>query len=573
MNIMIKKAALKIKNSIKLKIILTYILSLIVVYLVTWWVLSVFLFQPLERERERNVMYNSEKIVDDIRSVRESYDNIIYRLSNNRIIYKSLSDRCKNYEAVWEALTSIKYTLNEEISRTAYLQKLEIYQKGSDIGQDGRFVFANEYDSTKQGGTDWRNETIEGTVLLCKYQKVSFLYNDVEAYIKIAIEAKKAFAGVTELERDMSGNVYLTNENQSIIASSEAGSVGGSIAEILPEPMESYVDGEIMEHGETMIMKSSIDEKWNIWLFVPSSQLTTKVNQSKAIAGLILMSYGIFSGIALSVLLNQVFGRLKQLGEKMEQIQGDISYIAVPGKNDEVTVLENKYNSMLKKLDNVIDEMSEVKSQKQKFEFKSLESQINPHFLYNTLGVMRWEALESDNLKLVDMIDDLTTFYRLSLNKGKGLLNVEQELKLVQSYVNIQQLRWDNVVDVTVNMDAEVKEVMIPKMILQPLVENIWLHGNITTDGNKRIEISARNTEDYVEFRIWDNGDGIPADVINKFNANKEYEGDSTGIGIQFIKNILRYYYGDNFIYEVTSDKQLGTLVRMELPKEMGAIV
>ncbi|MGB4657638.1 MAG: histidine kinase [Mobilitalea sp.] len=570
---MIKKAALKIKNSIKLKIILTYILSLIVVYLVTWWVLSVFLFQPLERERERNVMYNSEKIVDDIRSVRESYDNIIYRLSNNRIIYKSLSDRCKNYEAVWEALTSIKYTLNEEISRTAYLQKLEIYQKGSDIGQDGRFVFANEYDSTKQGGTDWRNETIEGTVLLCKYQKVSFLYNDVEAYIKIAIEAKKAFAGVTELERDMSGNVYLTNENQSIIASSEAGSVGGSIAEILPEPMESYVDGEIMEHGETMIMKSSIDEKWNIWLFVPSSQLTTKVNQSKAIAGLILMSYGIFSGIALSVLLNQVFGRLKQLGEKMEQIQGDISYIAVPGKNDEVTVLENKYNSMLKKLDNVIDEMSEVKSQKQKFEFKSLESQINPHFLYNTLGVMRWEALESDNLKLVDMIDDLTTFYRLSLNKGKGLLNVEQELKLVQSYVNIQQLRWDNVVDVTVNMDAEVKEVMIPKMILQPLVENIWLHGNITTDGNKRIEISARNTEDYVEFRIWDNGDGIPADVINKFNANKEYEGDSTGIGIQFIKNILRYYYGDNFIYEVTSDKQLGTLVRMELPKEMGAIV
>lgn len=257
----------------------------------------------------------------------------------------------------------------------------------------------------------------------------------------------------------------------------------------------------------------------------------------------------------------------------MEQIRGDLSYIKIPDKSDEVTVLEIKYNSMLKKLESVIDEMAEVKSQKQKFEFKSLESQINPHFLYNTLGGMRWEALDCGNEKLVAMIDDLTIFYRLSLNKGKGLLTVEQELKLVKAYINIQQMRWDNVVEVTLSLDEEIKEVVIPKMILQPLVENIWLHGNITAEGNRKIMVSAKNLESFVEFKIWDNGDGISEEILDKFKKNTEIDGDSFGIGIQFIRNILKHYYGDNYVYEVNSEKLSGTLVRIELPKEMGVII
>lgn len=568
-----KKLSEKIRNSIKLKIILIYSMSLLIVYIVTWWVLSVFLFQPLEKERAQNMEYNSEKIVSNIRSIRENYDNILYRLSNNRIIYKSLSDQCKNYEDVWEALTNIKYTLNEDMARSSIIKKLEVYQRGSDIGEDGRYVFSDDFDDTKLESTNWMNETIEGTVLLCKYQKISSLYNKVEAYIKIAIESQEAFGGAVELERDMSGSVYLTNEKNVIITSSEPGSVGIPISSVLPADFTSYRDGEIMENNKTMILKSSVDENWNIWLFVSSNQFADKVNHSKIIVGIILLGYGICSAIALSLLLSQVFGRLHKLGEKMEQIRGDISYITIPEKWDEVTVLEIKYNSMLKKLENVIDEMAEVKSQKQIFEFKSLESQINPHFLYNTLGGMRWEALECQNHKLVAMIDDLTTFYRLSLNKGRGLLNVDQEVKLVKAYINIQQMRWDNVVDVKISMDSQVKEVIIPKMILQPLVENIWLHGNITMEGNRKIEVSAKDSDSYVEFRIWDNGDGISEDIIEKFKINKDIEGDSFGIGIQFIRNILKHYYGDNYVYEVSSEKLTGTLVRIKLPKEMGVII
>ena len=559
----------KIRNSIKLKIIVTYILSLIIVYIVTWMVLSVFLFQPLEKDRKQNMIDTSKKIVEDVIEIRETYDNVIFRLINNHTIYKSLSDQCNSYEDVWLALTNIKFTLNEDIARSSVIKKLQIYQRGSDIGEDGRFVFSDSFDPKKIENTEWIQETIDGAVLLCKYKEITSLYNHVEAYMKIAIESQEAFKRVTELEGEVNGLVYLTNQENIVIASSDLDSVGLNVFRILPTDYLNNDRGQIDECGEYLIMKSYVDDGWNAWLLVSSNELKTQVNQSKIMVGLILFGYGMLSAIALSVLLNHVFGRLHKLGTKMEHIKGDISYINIPEKSDEVTKLEVQYNSMLDKLEHVVDEMAKVRSQKQKFEFKSLESQINPHFLYNTLGVMRWEAMECENEKLVTMIDDLTTFYRLSLNRGRGLLSIEQELKLVKAYINIQQVRWDNVVEVTIHVDLEVEKVVIPKMILQPLVENIWLHGNITHENNRKIKIVVQNSDSYVKFKIWDNGDGVPKNVIEKFKEEMMEE-DSFGIGIQFIRNILKYYYGEDFKYEVMSKKDMGTLVSILLPKKLG---
>lgn len=557
----------KIKNSIKLKIILTYIMSLIIVYVVTWLVLSVFLFQPLAKDRKQNMINISDKIVEDVRTIRESYDNILFRLISNHNIYQDLSTKCTDYEEVWTALTNIKYTLSEEVARSSVIKKLQIYQRGSDIGQDGRFVLSDTFDEEKLQNTKWIQETIDGTVLLCKYRKISYLYNNVEAYMKIAIKSQEAFGRVMELDGEISGLVYLTNEKNIILAASDEDTLGQNIYQVLPTGYIKLRPGEITSYDSNLIMKDQADD-WNVWLVVSSNQLETKVNYAKVVVGIILLGYGLFSALALSMLLNHVFGRLHKLGTKMELIQGDISYVAVPEKGDEVTILEVQYNSMMEKLERVIDEMVEVKSQKQKFEFKSLESQINPHFLYNTLGVMRWEAIDCQNSKLVNMIDNLTTFYRLSLNRGKGVLNIEQELKLVRAYIDIQQMRWDNVVEVEFRVDSNLEKIMIPKMILQPLVENIWLHGNITAESNRKIKILVQDAGLYVIFKIWDNGDGIEKELLEDFKT-KPADEDSFGIGIQFIRNILKYYYEEDFKYEVVSKTNLGTLVTLTLPKKL----
>ena len=153
------------------------------------------------------------------------------------------------------------------------------------------------------------------------------------------------------------------------------------------------------------------------------------------------------------------------------------------------------------------------------------------------------------------------------------MLTVAQEFKLVEAYIDIQQIRWDNVVDVRISVAPEVKGIIIPKMILQPLVENIWLHGNITAEGKRKIIVSAEDDDLYVELKIWDNGDGIQQEILETLNSNYEENVDLSGIGIRFIRNILKYYYGSNFIYKVVSNQQTGTLVCIKVPKEMGAII
>ncbi|NLZ84034.1 MAG: histidine kinase [Clostridiales bacterium] len=568
------KIANYLRVSIKNRIIFIYILSLLLVYFITWWVLAIFLFQPLEIEREVKMEYYSEKIVNNIRKTREDYDNVIYRLSSNRIIIKSLSDRSHEYEDVWEATNSIRYALNEDMARLSTIRKLQIYQSGSDIGEDGRHIFQDDFDISRlSDGSEWLNETIDGQEFLCKYKRVSQLYNGVEAYLKICIQSQEAFQSATEIGRELGGAVYLTNHEDMIIASSDENKINMNVQNILPYDMFLYKDRKIKENNKTMTMKFPVDDSWDIWLLIPSNQFGNQVRNAKIVVAITLFGYGILTSISLSILLSKVFGRLHKLGEKMEQIKDDISLIDIPEKCDEVALLEMKYNSMLRKLSNTIDEMAEVKSQKQRFEFKNMESQINPHFLYNTLGVMRWEALDTQNKKLVTMIDNLTIFYRLSLNKGYDLLTVAQEFKLVEAYIDIQQIRWDNVVDVRISVAPEVKGIIIPKMILQPLVENIWLHGNITAEGKRKIIVSAEDDDLYVELKIWDNGDGIQQEILETLNSNYEENVDLSGIGIRFIRNILKYYYGSNFIYKVVSNQQTGTLVSIKVPKEMGAII
>ena len=564
------KLYIKIQNSTKTKIILMYTCSLIVVYMITWCVLTVYLFQPLELEKQRNVRYNSEKIVKDIRGIVGKYDNILYLLSNDHTINQSLSEECKTYEDVWEALRNIKYCLGEDLDRSSCIKKIEVYQQGSDIGQDGKYVFMDGFNPEKLEKNDWGNETIDNRILLCKYHKVLSLYNNVQAYIKIAISAQEAFEETLIMEREMSGDVLLSDENGYIIASNQPEFRKKNIKQILLEPESLYQEGRIIETNDLLVMKSQVNDKWKVYMMVYSNQLKEQVNHSQIIAGMILLGYGIISGIILSLLLEKVFRRLNYLGKRMEHMKVNMKYITVPNKHDEVTILELQYNSMLDRLEEVINEMAEVKSQKQIFEFKSLESQINPHFLYNTLGVMRWEALESGKNTLVSMIDNLAIFYRLSLNKGKGLLTVDEECCLVLAYIEIQQIRWDYVVDVEIKIEESIKSVVIPKMILQPLVENIWLHGNITAKENRKIAITASEHCNNLELTIWDNGDGIAEDTLHQIIESKSEISENAGIGISFIRNILMHYYGEEFIYEVTSSKQLGTKIRIELPREMG---
>ena len=200
-------------------------------------------------------------------------------------------------------------------------------------------------------------------------------------------------------------------------------------------------------------------------------------------------------------------------------------------------------------------------------EIKVLESQINPHFLYNTLGVMRWKAVEAENAGLCEIIDNMTTFYRLSLNKGQGLISVKKEMELISAYVALQQYRYDNCVKYKAEVKESVLEVMMPKMILQPLVENIYLHADIVLEEYREIRIKIEKQEEMLLILVYDNGRGMTEEELYNVNHNINLS-EEHGVGISFIYSSLQVFYGNAGKMEFMSKLGEGTCVKISFPLE-----
>lgn len=221
---------------------------------------------------------------------------------------------------------------------------------------------------------------------------------------------------------------------------------------------------------------------------------------------------------------------------------------------------------MIEKLKDTINELVEAKTREKDLQIKVLESQINPHFLYNTLGMMRWSALDAGNEELVQMLDNMSSFYRLALSKGRGLISIRKEVELIEAYIALQQYRYDNCVKTEICAEPETLDYLIPKMILQPLIENIYLHGNITLPENRQIRIRISKEQGKVKVMVWDNGCGMSEDVVDKLNHNIDISSGDRGVGISFIYSSLETYFGDAGKIHFTSTSGKGTQVDIEMP-------
>ncbi len=298
-----------------------------------------------------------------------------------------------------------------------------------------------------------------------------------------------------------------------------------------------------------------------------SGYSSNKVRAGVAICA-ILIVYCLIAGIFLISYIQRVTGRIYRIGTNMEEIGSHRFKILDQMRgHDEISRLENQYNGMLKKLEQTIEEMTEIKTKRQSLEIKVLESQINPHFLYNTLGVMRWKALGAENDELCRMIDNMTTFYRLSLSKGQGLITVKNEVELIRAYIALQQYRYDDCVDYHIDVEDEALQILMPKMILQPLVENIYLHADIVLEGKRKIGIEIKKREERIYIKVRDNGNGMTEETLYNVNHNINLS-EEHGIGISFIYSSLQVFYGEEGKMEFHSIQGKGTCVEISFPTQ-----
>lgn len=200
-------------------------------------------------------------------------------------------------------------------------------------------------------------------------------------------------------------------------------------------------------------------------------------------------------------------------------------------------------------------------------------AQINPHFLYNSLSIINWKALEAGEDEISKVTLALSTYYRTSLNRGETMTTIENELQNIRAYLRIQSVMHDGNFQVVEDVDMNVGEVQIPKLILQPLIENAIDHGLDISDKEDHIlwisvrqELAAEDGGDEIIFEVRDNGIGMDEEKVESLLTYS-----SNGYGLRNVYERIKVLYGDRGDVKILSEPGSGTTVRIIIPKETGA--
>lgn len=244
--------------------------------------------------------------------------------------------------------------------------------------------------------------------------------------------------------------------------------------------------------------------------------------------------------------------------EKLHQLE-------VESQVNEIKMLVEAYNTLIEKIDYLLKQQYQLGEDKKQAELMALQSQINPHFLYNTLDMVNWmaEKNEKENVQLV--IQKMSEFYRLALSKGKNEITIGEEIKLCETYLAIQQMRFRGRINYSKDVEDSILSYAIPKITLQPFVENAIIHGiNVSPEGRGNITIYGWCEEDRIILAVTDDGVGMSQEESVWDNKKK-----GSHYGMKNIQKRLSVFYKEEIKLEIESTLGIGTCISINIPERL----
>ncbi len=281
----------------------------------------------------------------------------------------------------------------------------------------------------------------------------------------------------------------------------------------------------------------------------------------------------IIIGIILSVIITKSVTKpiddMKKTAEKLGQ--GELEARAELGNLEEINILSRTFNKMSDEIAVLMEKTKQEQKNLRLAELKLHQEQINPHFLYNTLDSIVWMAEGGNNKQVVEMTTDLSDFFRTILSNGNDFITIEEEESHIRSYLKIQKIRYEDVLDYEIQIAEEMKQKTVLKMILQPIVENALYHGIKNKRGGGTITVKGYIQQDNTVFEVKDNGIGMEEQTLE--NLRKKLEGNNStievkqrgGFGMNNVAKRISMYYGGNSSITVYSQKNKGTCVKIIL--------
>jgi two-component system sensor histidine kinase YesM len=272
----------------------------------------------------------------------------------------------------------------------------------------------------------------------------------------------------------------------------------------------------------------------------------------------------------IAVIVNKNLAPLKMLSRTMSDSESVIPQPVTISSSAEIDIVSNSYNAMVEKMNHYLKQLEIEYDKRREIELNLLQMQINPHFLYNTLGSVKYLIIRNDEEQACTTIDSLISLLRSTLNKTGTLVLIEEELKNIKNYINIISPRYDNFITTSLHVSDECLSCRIPNLILQPFVENAFFHAfQKTQKGKISVFITMNNNKIICE--IIDNGDGIEPDVLSVLNNSQPTvkTGPVSSIGIANVMERLNMIYPNESSLRIISEVGYGTSVIISFPASM----
>ena len=408
----------------------------------------------------------------------------------------------------------------------------------------------------------WKVDRTRGEVVAVR---MTYAHQKLNAVLCISLDYDKIFQPLTNILTDENGGIVADKDGN--VLYNKTGLKELKLSDDNKKDTSQTADKLLSKISQTCTWTQTESEEndWVFYFYKSQDAISGSVRRLLLEEIPLIIACG-FIILFLGLSFSRIFTRkIEELTKNMDQVNHGSREVTVSSDSeDEVGILINSFHNMMDEINRLIDEVYVNKIALKEYELKALQAQINPHFLYNTLSMMNWMAIRSNQMEISKVTLALSTFYRTALSKGEDVVTVENCIQNMQAYLEIQLTMHDNNFTVDWDIDPTIKNEKMPKLLLQPVVENAIEHGiDEKEDGDKKLFLSFRGNGDDVEITVRDNGMGMPqekAETLVTYQAK--------GYGLKNVNDRIRLLYGEKYGIRIFSAPDEGTTVVMRFPKE-----
>lgn len=571
-------------TSIRYTIFIYFTVSALVAILL----IGISLYSRLAGQLTATIQEENQAVITQVNRSVDSYLRTIMKLSDS-LYYGVIKNADMSADSVNSEFTLLYDNNKDCISNIALLTK------------EGDLLEAVPAARLKTGmdvtGEEWFANTLERTDNLhFSMPHVQYIFDNSENQYRWVISLSRAveitygtstdqgvllldisYGSLQQLLDNISlgngGYLYLINSTGELIYHPQMQLIDSGFAQENNLVAAGYRDGNYRENyrGEVrdITVKSVGYTGWKIIGVTPEKGFALNNLKTKLFVIFVLAFFLFILAIINAYISSRITNPIQELEKSVNALEaGDLDTKVYTGGSYEIRHLGRSIGHMAGQIKVLMDDIVAEHESKRKSEFDTLQSQINPHFLYNTLDIIVWMIENEQKAEAVKVVTALARFFRISLSKGRSIILVKDELEHVRNYLMIQQMRFKNKFTYTIEAEPDTLELASLKLMLQPLVENAIYHGMEFMDGDGEIEVRVRRDGEDLWFVIRDNGLGMTGEQVRSLLSEHPHVTSrrGSGIGVKNVNERIRLYFGEQYGLLIESEPDEGTVIRIHLP-------